>query len=600
MKIRVLLVPGVACLLVGCGGGGSSSGGGASGGAQQHQYPLTITATPGNLTASLVQSVSALFTVNAQVAGTVSTGSTIYVFIDDTSGVLQADKVTVTENSPTAYVAHLVTSTSLAPGEHQGSIDVKVCSDSSCGTIYGRTSIPYDFTVESSTNLSSIAGFSGISDWQTARGEAAQTSYVPITLDPSRFTVRWLQTNFQQLVVADRVPVGSLVTDSADHLVILGVEPSADEFQTTTSPGGVIAFGEEDGSSAWHEMLVDSSGAQQEVGPLSFANGTVYATQGAQIGEGYGADVSLTAITAKTGAVAFRTPISGTSGIQLDAGNSGCSPGAPVVEGGLVLVNPGCITSGSAGAVAVAAFDATTGQSLWTGAVQGGSVGTSIAANGSDLYYIIPRATGAPGLADLYQASGSTHWQATLADGLGYAYATPALDASGGAILMAGTSNGPLIDRYDLSAAQLAWQITIPHQAQYAPNAAAMAVANGIAYIGYDVGIPGIDPAISALNTADGSTAWSWSPAKSSFGTTPYPTFIEDLIVTNNLLFVGTDSGVFAVDLSTHQTVWTLPMPGFRMAISPSGVLYVVSAMQSDMESGSTIAGPTLVAINLH
>jgi hypothetical protein len=133
--------------------------------------------------------------VDAQVAGTVSTGGAVYVVIDDTSGVLQADKVQIAQLSSTSYMAQMLTSTTLAAGENKGSISVKVCSDLSCTTIYGQTSIPYDFTVDSSTNTTGISTLPGVADWETARGSASQTSYVPLTLDSSTFTVRWLQVN---------------------------------------------------------------------------------------------------------------------------------------------------------------------------------------------------------------------------------------------------------------------------------------------------------------------------------------------------------------------------------------------------------------------
>jgi outer membrane protein assembly factor BamB len=73
------------------------------------------------------------------------------------------------------------------------------------------------------------------------------------------------------------------------------------------------------------------------------------------------------------------------------------------------------------------------------------------------------------------------------------------------------------------------------------------------------------------------------------------------VIATNNLLFVDTDIGVYAVDLSTHQTVWTLWIPGFQMAISPSGILYVLTSVEYSFQSGGYVpSAPAMMAINLH
>lgn len=589
-------------MLSSCGGGGGSgsNGGGDPGGGTK--YPLTISATPSNLTATLLQGVSQPFTVNAQVAGTISTTGTVYVVFDDTSGVLQADKLQVSQspNSSTTYIAQMVTSTTLAAGEDKGTINVKVCSDLSCGTIYGETNLPFDFTVESSSNATTLATLTGVSDWQTERGNVSQTSYVPVTLNPSSFSVRWLQTNMQQLVSASYIAGGWLVTDSADRMVTIEVPASYNPGTSGEAVGGFGGYSETDGSPVWHEVLTDSSGTQQQAGPLASAGGIIYTTQGPQIGAQYGGNVTFTGLNAKTGAVLFQTPITNTFNIQMTA-NEGCGPGAPLVDGTTVLVNPGCMPQsayGSLGATPIAAFDGTTGQSLWTGGTQGGSIGTSIVSDGSFAYYIVPRDTGAPALTSLNQTNGAMQWQSTLADGVSYVYATPALDGSGGAILLANTQNGPLIDRYQLTSGQLDWHVTLPPQ-QLASEAQAIAVANGTIYLAYSDGLltGGNTPAVSALNLTDGSTAWSWSPPPSStFGVRIY-----DLIATNNLLFVSTTNAVYAVDLTTHQTVWTLPAPGEAMAISPSGTLYVVTAVENYVNSGLyTSSGQALLSVNLH
>lgn len=102
-------------------------------------------------------------------------------------------------------------------------------------------------------------------------------------------------------------------------------------------------------------------------------------------------------------------------------------------------------------------------------------------------------------------------------------------------------------------------------------------------HVGYGDHLPGGKVTIDALNLDDGSMAWSWSPPTS---TDSYGTGVNDVIATNNLLFVDTDIGIYAVDLSTHQTVWTLWVPGFQMAISPSGMLYVATSVAYSFQSG--------------
>ena len=588
----------LASLLSSCGGGGGDGGGaGDGGGGTGNNYPLTLSMRPASLSATLVQGVPGLLTLDAEVTGTVSTGGTVYVVIDDTSGVLQADKVQITQFSSTSYMAQVLTSPTLATGEATGSISLKVCSDLSCTKIYGQTSVPYDFVVDSSTNTTPIAALAGASDWATAGGTVSQANYAPVTLNASAFTVRWLQTNMESLIPgALIVGASSLVTDSADRMAIMGVAPSFNFDTNTASHGGLIGFSESDGTPVWHETLADSGGSQQDAGPVAIANGIVYGTQGPHIG-GPNGDITFTGLSATSGAVLFQTQISDTFGYdQLNSTNKGCSPGSPVVYGSTVFVNPGCIPAQS-GAIPLAAFDAATGQPLWTAGPQGANVGTTIASDGSNLYYTAPNTAGTPNLTALDQPSGTLHWQATLPDGAGrYQYMTPTLDGTGGTIIAASTSSGALISRYDLTSGQLTWQSMIP--AAGLGGVQALAVGNGMIYAGYGDHLPGGRVTVSALNVADGSTAWSWYAPTS---TDSFGTGINAVIATNNLLFVCTDIGVYAVDLSTHATAWTLAVPGFGMAISPSGILYVITAAGYSFQSGSYFpTNQALLAVNLH
>jgi outer membrane protein assembly factor BamB len=494
----------------------------------------------------------------------------------------------------------MVTSTTLATGEAQGTLTVRVCSDPSCTTVYGETALPYDFTVEPNSNMTPIAPLPGVSDWSTGGGSASRASDVPISLDPASFTVRWLQPDMEQLEPAGDVADGSsLVTDSADQEVIMTVPATLDaNSATVATDGGLLAYSESDATPVWHETLMDSSGAAQEPGPLAISNGIVYATDGPDIDTGgYGGDVSFTGLSATTGAAIFTTQLLDTFNQNYGVQGAGCGPGSPLISAGMAFINPGCIPQSPDGSspLPIAAFSATTGQLQWTSSALGGQADTAVASDGTDLYYLIPLASSQPALASLAATTGAEQWQTTVADGARYTYMSPVLDGSGGAITVANTPNGPLISRYDLASGQLKWQITLPPTQMGA--AQAIAVGNGVIYVGSDA-------TVTALNLADGSTAWSWSAA--SDDETPLNglivgTNVNSLIVTNNLLFVGTDHGVYAVELSTHQTVWALATPGYALAISPSGILYVVTSEDS-VESTTGVYLPrneALLAVNL-
>lgn len=66
--------------------------------------------------------------------------------------------------------------------------------------------------------------------------------------------------------------------------------------------------------------------------------------------------------------------------------------------------------------------------------------------------------------------------------------------------------------------------------------------------------------------------------------------FHRNIVATHNLVFVSTDQNVYAIDLTTHQAVWSYPKPGM-LAISSRGLLLI--------STGATISDGNLVAIKL-
>jgi outer membrane protein assembly factor BamB len=78
--------------------------------------------------------------------------------------------------------------------------------------------------------------------------------------------------------------------------------------------------------------------------------------------------------------------------------------------------------------------------------------------------------------------------------------------------------------------------------------------------------------ALEAYRLSDGALLWSWSPSdtneKVSVG--------FNLIVTNNLLFVSSANATYAIDLATHQPVWSNSHTG-GLSLSSNKVLYITS-----------------------
>ena len=84
---------------------------------------------------------------------------------------------------------------------------------------------------------------------------------------------------------------------------------------------------------------------------------------------------------------------------------------------------------------------------------------------------------------------------------------------------------------------------------------------------------------VAARRENDGTLLWSWQPP--SPYTTAAPAGIQSIALVNNLLFVslaalnyGQTGTTFAIDLTSHLTVWSYPMSG-DIALSSQGYLFI-------------------------
>jgi outer membrane protein assembly factor BamB len=105
------------------------------------------------------------------------------------------------------------------------------------------------------------------------------------------------------------------------------------------------------------------------------------------------------------------------------------------------------------------------------------------------------------------------------------------------------------------------------------------AIANGVVYAAKNS-----QASLDAMAESDGRVLWSWPLPAGNTG------FHRNVVVTRNLVFVSTDANVYAIDLATHQAVWSYPKPGM-LAISANAMLYIAT--------GAGISDGGLVAIKL-
>jgi outer membrane protein assembly factor BamB len=508
-------------VLEACGGSSGSS-------APPPPVPPSVTLLSGAISRSAV--IGTALSVGVRIQTNFSNAGTLYASATDATGVFQPG-VVVTPGGSGVFTLELATSNLATEGTHPGSVTLNLCEDAACHTAAPVPSVAVPFSVRVMTaasawpgnNLTTLSPSPGVPDWTMFQGNAAHTGYVPVTLNPDRFSTRWLR--------AATRPAGS---GTFDYKILNSVTTSGGLFFDAEGTD-FLASREHDGSVAWRYSV--SSLTHPATNPPAVANNVVYMAAGNQ------ESTYFLGLDAASGDVLFKSPMTsqwehylaptiGTHGIYTDAG----------MYGGLYAFD----TSGNQMFFNHEAQDA-----VWTPAVDsagvysytGGQMRVADPVNGTVLHSIAD-----PSFRDLgYEISGS-----------------PVLGAPG-CVFVANYTNalyGPawttnVLLAFDVPQDRVRWQVT----------------GNYVSTPGYRAGVlyaANITPVrLEARSESDGGLSWSWTPplAGDTF-------FASEVLVTDNLVFVCTNSALYAIDLTTHKTAWSYPVVG-RLALSARGVLYV-------------------------
>lgn len=382
-------------------------------------------------------------------------------------------------------------------------------------------------------------------EWGGFQGNAAHNGYVPVTLDPAKFALAW---EWRRSTPGVFRAINPVVTDKG-HVYLT----DDDYFGTVTS---LYALDEVDGKLAWRHDFLNIPA----LNPPAVANGIVYA---ATTGHG---DTFLWAFRASDGAPVFKSAFEGQWPHVL----------APTVRDGKVFTNGGYYGGG------VYAFDASSGARQWA-QFSGDEDMSTPAVDSSHAFHHDGRALVAysvatgqkvatipdPGVDDFFY---SYHGAPMLGS------ADHIIAFSGGAFSGLASSSAEqygsrALVNFSLAAQGVRWRSASTYLTQ-------PAVANGVVYAGRNIPSKSFD----AIDESTGRVLWSWT------GTDQDSEFHRNVLVTRNLVFVSTDVAVHAIDLVTHQRVWTHPVPGM-LALSASGTLYIVE--------GSRIPTGRLIAIRV-
>lgn len=497
-------------------------------------YTLVVTApaTP-VLTwspASISLTTGAGVPVTTVLSGTVGpqAGTTPGFAVQDSAGRF-SPTMSATQVSGANYQYTITMGGVNAPGTYSGTLRLSVCASACTGfndIVGSPVQIPYTVVVTPPTVLQPALTSSGLPEWETHQGNAAHTGFVPTTLTPSMFSPRWSR-DFGVPVHPASFAGGKVFISTPVYF----------------APANMYALSEVDGSEVWSH----SFGTVPALNPPAAYGGQVFvATSGHS-------DTFMWAFNANDGAQVFKAPFSAQWEHYL----------APTLLDGDVCFNGGyyggiyCLYASTGTSKW---FTSLTQYDMWTPALDHNYAYTYTGANYSGEgghFSAINRSTGT--VAFTLNDSGF-NWNGYSING------APVIATNDSVLVVNGTKKSNHLIRYSISGKSESWRI-----AGYFMNDPV--VAAGKFYLSNQTGNQ-----LEARNEQTGALLWSWQPPSGETVSS------ANLVLVNNLVFVGTSAGTYAVDLSTHQTVWSVARPG-KLAISSNRVLYIV-----DTDSGKVNA----------
>lgn len=495
--------------------------------------PAAFTFVPTTLSGNFVQGTPFPFNIVVQANPSPFVGGPYYASVKDPTGTFSSS-ASVGYLDPTKNYLLLQTQvvSAIAPGAYTGNVQLTICNDAACQypVVGSPVTVPFNVTIApapANTGLTPLTALPGVAGWATYQGNDSHTGFVPATLDSTKFAFRWLWSS----------PSTAADAKALSTLTVAGGQVYIDS-------GSVLyALKEFDNSTLWsHDFsdIVYAGTFTAVLNPPAVSGANVYVSTSAQ------SATYMFGLTAHNGTVLFQSPFPAQWEHYL----------APTISNGVVYTDGGEYGG-------LYAFDGTTGTQdffafeqqydYWTPAVD---ASYAYAYTGGTLNWV-DKITGV--------SVGSIVDSTWNWDGYDM-HGAPVLGAAHSVICInvGNPSANSLLD-FNTSTMTLAWS-------------SAGAYGGNPAYAGGKIYAINQTPMrLEARSEASGALLWSWSPLTSS-----ETSYVGDVLLTNNLVFLSTNTTIYAIDTTTHQSVWSLPTSGY-LALSEYGVLYVVE----------TAGGPT-------
>jgi outer membrane protein assembly factor BamB len=522
----------VAVFLAGCGGGGGGGKGQSGAPAPAPPVPaptatvaVTVSSPPVSQTIDYGDDFST--TLDGTWSGSNLGTGAVYLQVTDSGSTFSMPPV---QAAPANIAFHYALNAiaNVGAGDRTGTLTVNACKDQACSQVYSNASASVTYRLS----------VGAVGEWETLQRDATHNAYVPIRVDPARFTKAWEWTFPREAAAADAYVLRPATGPGALYLV--GGNIAADD-----SSYGVSAFSldENTGSVKWTSRLAETSvAAPAAVGGLMYIP-TPFSS------------AHLTVLDTSNGNLRFRY-------------TQTVSPSSPFLAPTLFAGTAYFVAGANSSEMHAA--NAMTGAQRWA-RPRVGSVPTTPAVDQAFVYYfgghalnIVDRLTGDP-VASLPDPSSADPEQPTTT--------VPVLGSRGNVIVNSYNSMGSgsyRLTSFNVASRQLEWSTQNSYRTLFA-------AAPGVVYATRRGGVSAA--VIDAIDEATGKVVGTWSPPPAD----GQEYAANNIIATRNLVFVttatssGTGPGhLYAIDRATMQTVWSYPEGGYCV-ISANRTLYLMA-----------------------
>lgn len=467
------------------------------------------------------------------------------------------------------YTVTLTTSAKLAAGTYTGNAIGRLCETSTCARVYPGSQQNYAYSITITPH-----------DWSTYQANPAHTGYIDLTLNPALFTNAWQYSeptaNVSHLVNMPVVGNNSVYVttytttvydpDSRKQVVSnLDEATGAPIWQKSTYvlSRSFSSYGE--GMPTYYRGYTFVPHLEILSGGISSVFGKInqYNSKNSTFNGWFNLSYVPSPLTTPPVVHTFPPVLRNNKLYVMNAGWRD-SPTPPVISSYTALFAPQSNTENPIPAG-------------WSVTATGSDVlgGEALGLDDKYVYYYSGSALIAYNIADGAQAF-------TIADPQGAAAQTHGYDAAP----IVGDSNdvitySGLPGRTDTQRNLVSFDILNKVKRWKSANAyqTAPALAKGVIYVARNSPL-----ALDALSETDGHVLWSWTPPA---GTTA---FFGNTVASNNLVFVSTNNAVYALDINTHNRVWSYASAG-TMALSAKGTLLIAT--------GYPVSDGKIVAVRL-